>query len=90
MALLQFAAQCGLDVSADRRAAARRRLFRFDPRIKLMTTVDQEEHGLAVNTKGAPEEVLARATRIRRGMAELAFTAGDRAAVTQVMTGYAG
>ena len=90
VALLQFAAQCGLDVSAGRRAAARRRLFRFDPRIKLMTTVDQEDHGLAVNTKGAPEEVLARATRIRRGTAELPFTAGDRAAVTQVMTGYAG
>jgi calcium-translocating P-type ATPase len=89
VALLQFARARGLDVSADRRAAARRRLFRFDPRIKLMTTVDQEEGALVVNTKGAPEEVLARATMIRRGAQDLAITAPDRAAATQVMNGYA-
>ena len=46
---------------AGKRAAAQ--LFRFDPRLKLMTTVDEQDGGLVVNTKGAPEEVLARVTR---------------------------
>lgn len=89
VALLSLAGVCGLDVSADRRDAARRRVFRFDPRIRLMTTVDQQDGGLAVNTKGAPEVVLARATTIRRGADELPITAADRAAVDRVMTGYA-
>ena len=89
VALLSLADVCGLDVCADRRGAERRRVFRFDPRIKLMTTVDQQDGGLVVNTKGAPEEVLARATTIRRGADELPITATDRAAVDQVMNGYA-
>ncbi len=89
VALLQLADVCGLDVSADRRDAARCRLFRFDPRIRLMTTVDQQDAGLVVNTKGATEEVLARTAMIRRGADELPITAADRAAVNQVMNGYA-
>jgi calcium-translocating P-type ATPase len=89
VALLSLAATCGLDVSADQRAAARRGLFRFDPRIKLMSTVDEQDGGLVVNTKGAPEEVLARAGTIRRGGEENPITAADRAAVTQVMNRYA-
>lgn len=67
VALLELAAACGLDVSASRREAARRRAFRFDPRLKLMTTVDEQDGELVINTKGAPEEVLARVSRIRRG-----------------------
>jgi calcium-translocating P-type ATPase len=89
VALLELAAACGLDVSADRREAARRRLFRFDPRLKLMTTVDAQDGGLVVNTKGAPEEVLPRAARIRRGADEPPITSADRAAVAQVMNDYA-
>jgi len=88
VALLGFASACGLDVSADR-LAARRALFRFDPRIKLMTTVDEHDGGLTVNTKGATEEVLARATTIRRGAEADPISAADRDAVTQVMNGYA-
>jgi magnesium-transporting ATPase (P-type) len=89
LALLELAASCGLDVSAGRRDAMRRRLFRFDPRIKLMTTVDQQEGSLVAHTKGAPEEVLARVTRIRRGPDEALITAADRAAAARVMDGYA-
>jgi magnesium-transporting ATPase (P-type) len=89
VALLELAAACGLDVSAGRREAMRRALFRFDPRIKLMTTVDQQDGGLVANTKGAPEEVLARATRIRRGADEPPITAADRDAATQAMDDYA-
>ena len=89
VALLELAAACGLDVSAGRREAMRRALFRFDPRIKLMTTVDQQDGGLVANTKGAPEEVLARATRIRRGADEPPITAADRDAAARAMDDYA-
>jgi magnesium-transporting ATPase (P-type) len=68
----------------------RRGLFRFDPRLKLMTSIDTQDGGLVINTKGAPEEVLARATRIRRGADEPPITSADRAAAAQVMNDYAG
>jgi calcium-translocating P-type ATPase len=89
VALLELAAACGLDVSAGHRGATRRALFRFDPRIKLMTTVDHQDHGLVAHTKGAPEEVLARATRIRRGGAAKPITAADRNAAAEAMDRYA-
>jgi magnesium-transporting ATPase (P-type) len=60
LALLELAAARGLDVSVVSREKRRRELFRFDPRLKLMTTVDDHADGLAVYTKGAPEEILAR------------------------------
>ena len=69
LALLDLAAGCGLDISLAGRESRRRQLFRFDPRLKLMTTVDEQDGSLVVNTKGAPEEVLARVTRIHRGAA---------------------
>ena len=90
VALLELAAACGLDVSAERRQAMRRRLFRFDPRLKLMTSIDTQDGGRVINTKGAPEEVLARATRIRRDANEPPITSADRAAAAQVMNDYAG
>ncbi len=89
LALLDLAAGCGADVSLAGRQARRRQLFRFDPRLKLMTTVDDQDGRLVVNTKGAPEEVLARVTRIRRGDRDVAITAADRDEAARVMTGYA-
>ena len=89
LALLGLAADCGLDISLAGREARRRQLFRFDPRLKLMTTVDEQDGSLVVNTKGAPEEVLARATRIHRGQHDLAITAADRDEAAHVMTDYA-
>ena len=89
VALLGLAAACGLDVSAGRRDAMRRALFRFDPRIKLMTTVDERDGGLVAHTKGAPEEILARAMRIRRGPDEEPITAADRAAAARAVDDYA-
>ena len=61
----------------------------FDPRLKLMTTIDERDGGLAVNTKGAPEEVLARAARVHRGQGERPLSAEDRDAVVRAMDGYA-
>jgi calcium-translocating P-type ATPase len=89
LALLELAASRGLDASLAARAGRRRAMFRFDPRLKLMTTVDEQDGRLVVNTKGAPEEVLARATRIHRDQSEPPITAADRATVTRVMGGYA-
>jgi calcium-translocating P-type ATPase len=85
LALLELAASGGLDVSLAARAARRRAMFRFDPRLKLMTTVDEQDGVLVVNTKGAPEEVLARVTRIHRDQAEQPLTAADRETVTRAM-----
>ena len=67
-----------------------RQLFRFDPRLKLMTTVDDQDGSLVVHTKGAPEEVLARASMVRRGPRDVPITALDRAAIGRAMTDYAG
>ena len=89
VALLGLAAGRGLDISLTGRESRRRQLFRFDPRLKLMTTVDEQDGSLVVNTKGAPEEVLARATRIRRSQHDLAITATDRDEAAHVMTDYA-
>jgi calcium-translocating P-type ATPase len=89
LALLDLAAGYGADVLLAGRRARRRQLFRFDPRLKLMTTVDENDGRLVVNTKGAPEEVLARVTRIQRGGRDVAVTAADRAEAARVMTGYA-
>jgi calcium-translocating P-type ATPase len=89
LALLELAASYGADVSLAGRQTRRRQMFRFDPRFKLMTTVDMQDCGLVVNTKGAPEEVLARVTRIRRGHSDVPVTAADRGEAARVMTGYA-
>jgi calcium-translocating P-type ATPase len=59
-ALLAFAQAEGADVSVSTRELRRRALFPFDSALKLMTAVDDEGAGLLANTKGAPEQVLAR------------------------------
>jgi len=90
LALLTMAADAGLEVSAAERGEHRRRLFRFDPRVKLMTTVDQASGaGAVVHTKGAPEAVLDRCATIHRGGKDVPLTAADRDEATRVMTDYA-
>lgn len=46
------------------RDATRRRQFRFDPDRRLSSTVQEESDGAHLYVKGAPEEVLARSSRI--------------------------
>ena len=72
------------------REKQRRQLFRFDPRLKLMTTVDELDGGLVADVKGAPEEVLAQCTAIRCGGKERPITAADRDEAARAMNGYAG
>ena len=89
LALLELAAAAGADTEVAARHAARRQLFRFDPRLKLMTTVDERDGRLIIDTKGAPEQVIACCSSIRRGSHEQPLSSADRADVGRVMTGYA-
>ncbi len=63
--LLEAAYALGIDVDVARREHDRRKLYRFDPKLRLMSTVDErEDGGITVHAKGAPEEVLERSTLI--------------------------
>ena len=63
--LLETARALGVDVGVTRRERTRKKLFRFDPKLRLMSTVDARADGsLTVHAKGAPEEVLARSVAI--------------------------
>ncbi len=64
--LLQASELLGANVTVARRERHRRRIFRFDPTLRLMSTVDDEAGRLVVNAKGAPEAILARAVAILR------------------------
>jgi len=58
VALLRAAESLGADVDADRREERRRHEYNFDPKRKLMTTLDLGADGGWLHTKGAPEAVL--------------------------------
>ncbi|HSG13436.1 MAG TPA: cation-transporting P-type ATPase [Gaiellaceae bacterium] len=63
--LLEAARTLGVDVDVARREHERRKLYRFDPKLRLMSTVDERlDGGITVHAKGAPEEVLTRSTMI--------------------------
>ena len=64
-------------------------LFRFDPRLKLMSTADEHGGALDISAKGAPEELLARCTRIHDAQGGRPVTDADRSQVLQVMNDYA-
>jgi magnesium-transporting ATPase (P-type) len=54
IALLELASARGQAVAAATRESRRRCLFHFDPRLKLMTTLDEDGALVTVHTKGAP------------------------------------
>jgi calcium-translocating P-type ATPase len=88
--LLEAARTLGVDVDATRREHDRRRLYRFDPKLRLMSTVDERrDGGLTVHAKGAPEEVLARSTMIGGPTDHLPLRKADRDAVLAVLERYA-
>jgi magnesium-transporting ATPase (P-type) len=62
VALMVAAKRLGARLAAEQRAKLRRREFRFDPTLKLMSTLDARDGGVWVDTKGAPEAVLPRCT----------------------------
>jgi calcium-translocating P-type ATPase len=88
--MLEAARQLGIDVAVARREHQRRRLFRFDPALRLMSTVDERaDGGLTVHAKGAPEEVLARSSVIGGPGDHVPLTDADRAEVLAVLERYA-
>jgi calcium-translocating P-type ATPase len=62
LALMSLALDVGVTASSAR--SGRMAQFHFDAGLRRMSTVDHTTDGLCVNTKGAPEEVLPRCTRI--------------------------
>ncbi len=97
LALLDTARLARIPVSAADRDAHRLVLFHFDPRRKLMTTIDApgerppDADGPAwtAHAKGAPEVVLARCDRILDGGRRRTLTPSDRAAAERVVDEYA-
>ncbi|MGZ4352649.1 MAG: cation-translocating P-type ATPase, partial [Gaiellaceae bacterium] len=88
--LLEAARQLGIDVDVARREHQRRRLFRFDPTLRLMSTVDERtDGGVTVHAKGAPEEVLARSSMIGGPDDHVPLTDADRHEVLAVLERYA-
>ncbi|MGZ4292082.1 MAG: cation-translocating P-type ATPase, partial [Gaiellaceae bacterium] len=88
--LLEAARQLGVDVDVARREHQRRRLFRFDPTLRLMSTVDERaDGGLTVHAKGAPEEVLARSTAVGGPHDHVPLTDEHRAAILDALDRYA-
>jgi ATPase, P-type (transporting), HAD superfamily, subfamily IC/ATPase, P-type (transporting), HAD superfamily, subfamily IC len=68
-ALLVAALELGEDVAGAQaeRTVRRRKAYAFDPRVKRMTTLDEEPDGrLVYHTKGAPLELLERCTSVKR------------------------
>jgi calcium-translocating P-type ATPase len=88
--LLEAARALGIDVDVTRREHARRKVYRFDSKLRLMSTVDERADGsLTVHAKGAPEEILLRSTEIGDLDDHAPLTADDREEVLGVLARYA-
>ena len=88
--MLEASRELGVDVALRRRERRRRKLYRFDPTLRLMSTVDEREDGtLTVHAKGAPEEVLQRATRIGGSDNHRPLEDADRREALDVLERYA-
>ncbi|HYM44627.1 MAG TPA: cation-transporting P-type ATPase [Solirubrobacteraceae bacterium] len=90
VALLEAAAMLGVSLEPDERARRRRREFRFDPSLKLMSTLDERDGGVWIDAKGASEALLHRCTRaLAQDGSERALAQEDRERIGAVVDGYA-
>ncbi len=88
--LLEAARMLRIDVAVARREHDRLALYRFDPKLRLMSTVDRRtDGGITVHVKGAPEEVLARSTMIGGSLDHAPLSDDDRHEVLAVLERYA-
>ncbi|MFD7982208.1 cation-translocating P-type ATPase [Kitasatospora indigofera] len=85
LALLDLAERLGVACPPEQRDTDRRATFRFDPRIKLMTTADSESGTVVLHTKGAPEEVLAHADRLLDRGSQRPLGPADRTEVVRAV-----
>jgi len=91
LALLVVADAIGEGQTSADRGAKRRATFHFDPKLKRMSTADEEADGtFAIHTKGAPETVLPCCTRIATAEdRERDVAPSDRNQVMSVVSRYA-
>ncbi len=88
--MLEAARTLGIDIDVTPREHSRRKLYRFDSELRLMSTVDERADGsLTVHAKGAPEEVLRRSTMIGGPEDHISLTVADREEVLGVLERYA-
>ncbi len=88
--LLEAARTLGVDVAVARREHDRLEVNRFDPKLRLMSTVDRRaDGGITVHAKGAPEEVLARSTMIGGRVDHVRLSDEGRSDVLAVLERYA-
>ncbi len=88
--LLETARTLGVDVHTALREHQRRRIYRFDPKLRLMSTVDERRAGgLTVHAKGAPEEILRRSTFIGGPENRVPLDDSMRATVLEVLERWA-
>jgi magnesium-transporting ATPase (P-type) len=64
IALLRVAQTLGGDVDADEREMRRRHQYNFDPKLKLMSTLERDANGGRLHSKGAPEAVVPLCVRL--------------------------
>ena len=90
-ALLLAARRLGAVVDTEFRERSRRTVFRFDPGVKLMSTIDDVDGARWVHTKGAPEAVLTRCTTLLGADGiEVPLGTQWRATIDAIVTGHAG
>ncbi|OJW27555.1 MAG: ATPase [Rhodospirillales bacterium 69-11] len=80
VALLRASREGALDPAALRREHPRLHTHAFDPALRMMATVHAEADGVLVAVKGAPEAVIAAATRVLGGEGETPLDPAARAA----------
>lgn len=88
VALVEWAVSLGLEADRARRERLRRALFRFDPSVRLMTTVDERDGSLWIHTKGAPEAVLGLSLSLSDGEGVRPITDGDRQRINRILERY--
>jgi calcium-translocating P-type ATPase len=88
-ALLDLAEDAGAPVDEAERDGRRRALYRFDPRLKVMSVATERDGRLILHAKGAPEEILARADRLLARGRETPLGPDERARVTNAVSGLA-
>ena len=82
LGLLEAARRLGADVSVATREGHRKALFRFDPQLRIMTTVEALGDHWVANVKGAPEVVLDRCDPLEPSVRQAALAQVERYART--------
>ena len=88
-AMLEAAGTLGADVDASTLEERRRAHFHFDPALKRMSTIDETDGDLWVNTKGAPESVLPVCATVSGGNGVRPLADADRESMEEVVARYA-